>query len=823
MGKLAQDLVHNNVSPEVLNDLTTRLSVAGTQAETAIAVDSTRMHIVVGYNDFRGFFSNSPLSISGFAYSDDGGQTWVAGGLLPTPGNDIVQGQRLPQILGDPDVKYLGGCTFVYSSLMLKKLGAGVAETLSLHRSTDCGHTWTGPYEVTPATNPNGRVDISGNAEDAADKDFMDVDPDTGRVIISWSNFTPLAPGGVEISVAYSDNALTGNPPAWSMRRVVAKAPQDGQSTVPRFVGGGSQSVYLAWERFPFPGTLHGYGQQIGFSVSNDNGATWSAPADITPEFLTMDEVLGNDRVNSAPSMAVDNSPGPHHGNVYVVYSNNTSRDGADVVLLRSINNGATFLEPVVLNSRPAADRAQWFPYVAVDNTTGRVYVTYYDQGIATSGDLTEVTVVYSDDGGVTWSRPFPLTSRPFHAGYGNDATQPNLGDYNQAVAQGGEFFAVWAGAPPLVNFFDGQPSTTMTVPDVYVNESLIFKHISASRSQAAVRLGHPTFTDSGGDGYINAGEQVDLTVPVENYITNPLNAETVHGVNAKLSTTTPSVAIIQGNGEYPNLDSGTGASNHNPYQLQLAPTFVPGTPLELVLDVHTSRGEALLPFTLSTGTPVETVLLSEDFNGVLPGGLPVGWTAAHGGGVNVVRWTTNNSFCGTTSNAAFHINANDGPVHGDNARWERLFSPIVQVPATAEYVTVEFDVCYNTEDDPVLKVLAYDGLFLRVTDQTPGRTLRSVLAEAFAQEFTTGALQHYPKHFPRNDDSNYFDDMSVWAGFSGGFQHVRMKLPGTAGSRIQLRFEYAQDQFGTCADLRPGSACGVMVDNVLIKSITSR
>jgi hypothetical protein len=64
---------------------------------------------------------------------------------------------------------------------------------------------------------------------------------------------------------------------------------------------------------------------------------------------------------------------------------------------------------------------------------------------------------------------------------------------------------------------------------------------------------------------------------------------------------------------------------------------------------------------------------------------------------------------------------------------------------------------------------------------------------------------------------------MSVWAGSSGGFQHVRMKLPGAAGSRIQLRFEYAQDQFGTCADLRPGTACGVMVDNVLIKSVTSK
>jgi hypothetical protein len=135
----------------------------------------------------------------------------------------------------------------------------------------------------------------------------------------------------------------------------------------------------------------------------------------------------------------------------------------------------------------------------------------------------------------------------------------------------------------------------------------------------------------------------------------------------------------------------------------------------------------------------------------------------------------------------------------------------------------LEFDVCYNTEDDPVLKTLAYDGFFLRVTDQTSGRSLRSVLAEAFAQEFTTGTLQHYPKHFPRNDDPSYFEDMSAWAGYSGGFQHVRMKLPGTAGSRIQLRFEYAQDQFGTCANVRPGSACGVMVDNVVIKSVTSK
>src|SRR5205823_13868591 len=132
---------------------------------------------------------------------------------------------------------------------------------------------------------------------------------------------------------------------------------------------------------------------------------------------------------------AVDTSPGAA-GNIYVVYANNANSDGADVVLRRSTNQGSTWSTTLRINSRPGADRAQWFPWVTVDRTTGRVYVFYYDQGIATSGDLTETTYTWSDDGGVSWARPRPLSERPFHAGWGNDTGQPNLGDYIQSVAQ---------------------------------------------------------------------------------------------------------------------------------------------------------------------------------------------------------------------------------------------------------------------------------------------------------------------------------------------------------------------------------------------------
>ncbi len=97
------------------------------------------------------------VSVSGFMYSDDGGETFVDGGQLPSPGRyDASATTLFPQVFGDPEVKYLGGCTFVYSSILVQRMPdtASVAQTMGVHRSTDCGHTWRGPFEVTAATNP---------------------------------------------------------------------------------------------------------------------------------------------------------------------------------------------------------------------------------------------------------------------------------------------------------------------------------------------------------------------------------------------------------------------------------------------------------------------------------------------------------------------------------------------------------------------------------------------------------------------------------------------------------------------------------------------
>jgi hypothetical protein len=806
---------------------------AGFQSETSVAVDTTGQHVVIGFNDLRGT-GLVPPSVSGFAYSDDGGNTMVDGGQLPNPrvGSSPLSA-AIPQVSGDPDVKYVSGgngCQFIYSSILIAFYGAapsqGTVQTLSIHRSTDCGHTWTGPFEVAAASNPNGQQSSSGNAVDAADKEFIDVDPDTGRVMITWTNF---ASTGTEISRAYSDDIMTGNPPTWSDRAVLATPPQGGSGTMPRFGGRGSGLVYVAW----MANTRTGL--NIMLRASPDDGQFFAGAKIVNPRpFAPMDYVLGNDRTNNFPSIAVDSSAGSNQGNLYVVYTNNDNGDGGDIVLQRSVDSGGSFSEPVYLNSNPGADRAQWFPSVTVDPDTGRVSVIYYDQAIAPNGDLTELTWIYSDDGGVTWSKPSPLSPRPFHAGYGNDSSQPNLGDYIAATGRGGNLFAAFATTPNQASFTDGQAPTPDGGRFPYPAETL---QVGAT-GQLAVSLGQVTFQDSGGDGFIDPGEVVHLKLPLLNYALNAaLDPETFTGVTGVLSSPTPGVTVTQAAASYGSIAAGTQATAASDFVVQVSSGFIAGSNIELLLDASSSGKHRGLPFSLRTGTPVPTQVFAENFDSAVEGSLPDGWATLHQGPTPppnvtptpdgyIVPWTTNASFCGTSSNGLFHINANDGPrINGvlNPTRWERAISPMITIPESAEYVTLEFDVCYDTEDDPTFPVTDYDGMVLRIRDFTTGRTPRAVLAEAFADSIQTGNIAFLPKHFPRFSNSAYFEDVSNWGGFSNGFQHVSMRLPGMAGSTVQLSFEFTQDSNTICSDLRPGHACGVMVDNIVMNSVVTR
>ena len=767
---------------------------AGLQSETTIAANGDGSVLIAGYNDLRGF-STTPVSVSGVARSIDGGLTWSevpvgpgGAGTLPS-----VAGGR---VSGDPDVKFDPTRNrFVYSSIYVRPSDG--LQGMCVHYSDATGSTWTGPIEV-----PGTFV-----ASQAADKEFIDVNTLTGRIVLTWTMFSTTT----RIQTCYSDDGgLT-----WSAAVTIATAPVGGglQASVPRVLPGATDAtsqVYAVW-RVSSAG-----GRNIAMSRSTDGGVTWSVPVNITSNFTPEDYILGVDRVNCSPSMAIDYST----GRVYVVYQANNSLGEGDIAFQTLV--GAPALVPrILIDSNPGADRAQFYPAVAADQTTHRVHVIWYDQDPETSGDVTELMHTDSDDGGATWSRPTPLFDRPFHIGYGNDTSQPNVGDYMQAVALDGVLHSLSASTNQISQFDEGQVgSTALFSPDSYYDQ------LPDATVIASLRLGAVTIAEAcpaGVNGCLDPGETADLTFALENYVGNANDSPVTYtGVSATLSSSTPGVSILTPTRSYGNIAALATVSNGAPFQLRLDGGMVPGTYVRLLLTVSTDQGSIQLPYLLTTGTPSFSTIFSEDFESAVMPALPAGWSSVVGGGTATPPWVTANTIPGggLGTQMAFHAN-------GTAFRWHRLWSPNIVVPpappGVETYVTLDFDLATSTEVELANAILAYDGLTLRITDQTSGQTLRSVLAEAFAEVLTTGAVKHFPRHTPRNSSTGYFEDMSVWAGSSGGMTHVAMKFPGAgmAGRTIQLRWEYAEDGSADCTASGLSTPCGVAVDNVVVKLAT--
>ncbi|MDQ1301303.1 MAG: Big 3 5 protein, partial [Chloroflexota bacterium] len=406
---------------------------------------------------------------------------------------------------------------------------------------------------------------------------------------------------------------------------------------------------------------------------------------------------------------------------------------------------------------------------------------------------------------------------RPFHAGYGNDTGQPNLGDYIQAVALNGTLHSLAAATSVSPRFDEGQPASSgLITPDSY------YDRLSDATTVAPVRLSDISCirVDPPVGGPIT--ETLELRIPLTNYVANPNNSPaTLTNVSAALTTTLAGVSILAATQPYANIAPLATQTNAAPFKIELAPTITPGLYIPFALNVTTDQGAIQLLYRLRTGSPgTATMLISENFDGVSAPNLPSGWSSAHGDDATTIPWVVTDAFTVNGTNAAYHENRTGV------TRFERLYSPVITVTTPAagveSYVTLDFDILYKLESEPLRAILAYDGLTLRITDWTTGETFRLVLAEAFAENITTGAIRHFPKHTPRNNSAAYFQDMSVWSGDSGGAQHVSMRFPGAGmtGRPIQLRFEYTENSSGDCSDSGSSAPCGVALDNIVLRHV---
>jgi hypothetical protein len=122
---------------------------------------------------------------------------------------------------------------------------------------------------------------------------------------------------------------------------------------------------------------------------------------------------MGSSKRVDKSQMFIDNIPtSPHYGRIYVVWTKNIPR----VIQLSRSDDGTTWSTPKTISSGVSDDHG---PSVSVGGTNGAVYVAWCTNGFPFSsggcsgseGELIEMVVTSSTDGGATWSTPVAATT----------------------------------------------------------------------------------------------------------------------------------------------------------------------------------------------------------------------------------------------------------------------------------------------------------------------------------------------------------------------------------------------------------------------------
>jgi len=345
-----------------------------TQSETSVGVFGK--HVLIGYNssanqpivDIGGSLFFTHRFWSAYSISHDGGRTFTSG-FVPPVADSIFT-------LGDPSVGVDRAGHFFYVSIAVN--AAADSFIVQINRSDDNGNTFGTGVTVAVAD---------------ADKAGLAVGPDP--------------------NIPSRDN------------------------------------LYISWTRFTATGG------ELWFSQSIDGGATWSSK----PLFQPVDDGV-NSSVASWSSPVVD----PTSGRLYIAFNHYSDVDADNVRVLVSDDGGATFrflafnvpgavdsfaypnVSPGPLNDcgpdgfrnvlHQGADAGggrfglprfrqatRLLPLPATAAFGGRLFIALHTSTSKFFGDPSagsEINLLYSGDGGVTWAPPFKLagytTAEPQHA-----------------------------------------------------------------------------------------------------------------------------------------------------------------------------------------------------------------------------------------------------------------------------------------------------------------------------------------------------------------------------------------------------------------------
>ncbi|MCL6099303.1 MAG: glycoside hydrolase, partial [Bacteroidetes bacterium] len=137
--------------------------------------------------------------------------------------------------------------------------------------------------------------------------------------------------------------------------------------------------------------------------------------------------------------MSVD----PVTGYIYVVYASKSVNGDADVMLVKSTDNGTSWSTPIKVNN-DNTNTDQWFPWIDI-STSGEINVVFYDSRVDPSNNnLSEVYIARSIDGGNTFGN-YDISNSPFQPqALPNSPSGYFMGDYIGVTSANQKAFPVW-------------------------------------------------------------------------------------------------------------------------------------------------------------------------------------------------------------------------------------------------------------------------------------------------------------------------------------------------------------------------------------------